>query len=106
MHDELFLSVTWLPACPCLTILSPLTIAAEAELRLQREGQRVPNLAHPAVPIGGEELATVLNMVGEQRRFDGFEARDHVAVAESLDLVDFEAAAEVRRLVLILFPKK
>ena len=67
----------------------------QAELSLQREGQRIPNLTHPAVPIGGEELATILAMVGEQRRFEGFEPRDHVAVAESLDLVDFEAAAEV-----------
>ena len=56
----------------------------------------MPNLTHPAVPIGGEDLATVLSLVGEQRRFEGFEPRDHVTVAESLDLVDFEAAAEVR----------
>jgi len=68
----------------------------QTELSLQREGQRVPNLTHPAVPIGGEDLATVLSLVGEQRRFEGFEPRDHVTVAESLDLVDFEAAAEVR----------
>lgn len=65
------------------------------ELELQREGQRIPNTSHPNVPIGGEEVATVLKLVGEQRKFD-FEVRDHVTVAEALDLVDFETAAEVR----------
>ena len=38
----------------------------------------------------------MLSLVGEQRRFEGFEALDHVTIAEALDLVDFEAAAEVR----------
>lgn len=66
-----------------------------AEIALQREGQRIPNLTHPSVPIGGEDLATVLNVVGSQRLFEGFEAMDHVTVAEALDLVDFEAAGEV-----------
>lgn len=67
----------------------------QAETALQREGQRIPNLTHPSVPIGGEELAAVLKVVGQQRQFEGFEAKDHVTVAEALDLVDFEAAGEV-----------
>ena len=44
-----------------------------AETALQREGQRIPNLTHPLVPIGGEDLAKVINVVGQQRRFEGFE---------------------------------
>ncbi|KAG1676949.1 hypothetical protein FOA52_014825 [Chlamydomonas sp. UWO 241] len=67
---------------------------AAVELSLQREGQRVPNLSHPDVPVGGEELATLMAEVGSQRAFN-FEIRDHVAIAEALDLVDFNTAAEV-----------
>src|SRR5262249_34387305 len=36
----------------------------------------------------------VLRKVGEPRKFD-FTARDHVAIAEALDLVDFEAGSSV-----------
>ncbi|KAG2494096.1 hypothetical protein HYH03_007735 [Edaphochlamys debaryana] len=64
------------------------------ESALQREGQRVPNLTHPAVPLGGEEHAAVLKEVGSQRQFP-FPVKDHVALAEALDMVDFESAAEV-----------
>lgn len=34
------------------------------EAELQQEGQRLPNLTHPDVPVGGEENAAVLKMVG------------------------------------------
>jgi len=64
------------------------------ESQLQLEGQRVPNLSHPDVPVGGEENATLLKEVGKQRDF-GFQPKDHVAVGEALDLIDFETAAEV-----------
>ena len=42
--------------------------AVEVELeslqnRLQTEGQRLPNLTHPAVPEGDEDSATVLKTV-------------------------------------------
>lgn len=73
---------------------------AALEAELQSEGQRLPNLTHPAVPIGGEELATVLRMVGAQREFD-FAFKNHVEVAEALDLVDFDAASDVRRCLFL-----
>ena len=34
---------------------------------VQVEAQKLPNLSHPSSPIGGEEEATVLDVVGEQR---------------------------------------
>lgn len=34
---------------------------------LQLEGQRLPNLSHPASPVGGEADAKELEVVGEQR---------------------------------------
>lgn len=40
------------------------------------------------------QLATLRKEVGSKREFD-FEFRNHVEVAESLDLVDFESAAVV-----------
>jgi seryl-tRNA synthetase len=52
----------------------------------------VPNMTHPAAPIGAENK--VLRRWGEPRRFD-FTPKDHVALAEALDLVDFEAGARV-----------
>jgi hypothetical protein len=64
------------------------------EAALQVEGQRLPNLTHPDVPIGGEEHAAVLKTVGAQREF-AFAPKDHVTLGEALGLLDFETAAEV-----------
>eukprot|EP00898_Chlorokybus_atmophyticus_P007715 jgi/Chlat1/7945/Chrsp68S07370 len=61
---------------------------------LQREAQRLPNLTHPDAPLGGEEVAVVRSLVGSQRDF-GFKPKDHVALGEALNLIDFESAAAV-----------
>lgn len=68
-----------------------LTAAEEA---LQREGKRLPNLAHPEAPLGGEESARVVREIGSPSEFC-FEPKDHVAIASGLDLIDFDAAASV-----------
>lgn len=52
----------------------------------------IPNLTHPAAPVGMENQ--VLRRWGEPHRFD-FQPKDHVALAEALDLADFEAGAAV-----------
>src|SRR5262249_16700347 len=52
----------------------------------------IPNLTHPDAPVGNENK--VLRRVGEPRKFD-FPAKDHIALAETLDLVDFEAGSRV-----------
>lgn len=54
----------------------------------------LPNFVHPDVPDGGEDDARELRRVGELRRFD-FPARDHLAIAEGLQGVDFEGGAKV-----------
>ncbi len=54
----------------------------------------IPNYLHPDVPEGGEENFRVLSTWGEIPSFD-FEPLDHLALCESLDLVDFERAAAV-----------
>ncbi|KAL0025985.1 hypothetical protein WJX77_010596 [Trebouxia sp. C0004] len=61
---------------------------------LQREGQLLPNLAHPSVPVGGEEAAIEVASVGEQRTFD-FDIRDHLQLGHDLDCIDFDTAADV-----------
>jgi seryl-tRNA synthetase len=56
---------------------------------------RVPNMSHPAVPVGRDDASNrELRVCGEVPRFD-FAPRDHVALAEMHDLVDFESAAKV-----------
>jgi seryl-tRNA synthetase len=52
----------------------------------------IPNMSHPEAPVGNENK--VLHKWGEPPKFD-FPPKDHVALAERLDLVDFEAGSKV-----------
>ncbi len=54
----------------------------------------IPNMTHPAAPVGGEEANTVVAQFGEPKAFD-FQAKDHVELCEALDLADFEAGTRV-----------
>ena len=66
-------------------------------LESQLDGQlrALPNLTHPDVPVGNtDDDHKVLRHVGEPKQFD-FVPQDHVALAEKLGLVDFEAGAKV-----------
>jgi seryl-tRNA synthetase len=55
----------------------------------------IPNMTHPRAPVGTTaEDNKVIRQYGEARQFD-FPAKDHVALAEGLQLVDFEAGASV-----------
>jgi seryl-tRNA synthetase len=55
----------------------------------------IPNMTHPDAPVGTtSEYNKVIRQWGEPRAFD-FPVKDHVALAEALDLVDFEAGASV-----------
>lgn len=56
--------------------------------------RRIPNMTHPDVPVGGEEDAREIERIGEVPSFD-FEIRDHLALGEMHDLIDFESAASV-----------
>lgn len=90
---------------------------------LQQEAQRIPNMTHPEVPVGGEDCSALRKMVfslegtlsqmnplpstsfftdffllflqiGSPREF-GFPIKDHVQLGKDLDLIEFDAAAEV-----------
>ncbi|MEM7409506.1 MAG: serine--tRNA ligase [Myxococcota bacterium] len=74
---------------------------AAIEVRLTEAGatrdealRGLPNFVHPDSPVGGEEDFTTLRTVGQPTRFD-FEARDHLALGQALDLFDFESGAKV-----------
>src|SRR5262245_41963414 len=65
----------------------------EAELR--NVLLTIPNMSHPAAPVGTTaEDNKVIRQWGDPRKFD-FVPKDHVALAEALDLVDFEAGSKV-----------
>ena len=55
----------------------------------------IPNMTHPDAPVSIDPAGNkVITTWGQPRKFD-FKALDHVALAEALDLVDFEAGASV-----------
>src|SRR5215813_915173 len=55
----------------------------------------IPNMSHPDAPVGTTaEDNKVIERWGEPTKFD-FPPKDHVALGEALDLVDFEAGASV-----------
>ena len=70
------------------------TRRGEAQQALAEAMEDLPNFIHPDTPVGGEEDFTLLRSWGEIPQYD-FEPRDHLAIADELDLVDFERAALV-----------
>ena len=67
----------------------------EAELNqkdaaLEEAARQIPNMAHPAVPIGKVDTENLeVKRVGTPRSF-AFKPKDHVQLGESLDILDFE----------------
>jgi seryl-tRNA synthetase len=68
-----------------------------AEKALEDEASKLPNMSHQNVPIGSEENAALLSVVGQKRDFaaEGMEVTGHLDTAIALDMVDFENAARV-----------
>ncbi|CAO3635451.1 unnamed protein product [Mucor fragilis] len=64
------------------------------ENELTAQALQIPNDTHPETPVGPEENAKILKIVGEPRQ-GGKDIKDHVAIAEKLDMIDFEQAALV-----------
>jgi len=68
---------------------------ADVEQRLRTEQAKIPNLTHPDAPVGADEAANrELRRWGEPTEFD-FQPKDHVALGEALDLLDFDSATKV-----------
>jgi seryl-tRNA synthetase len=67
----------------------------QVEIDLRAALAVIPNMTHPEAPVGASDHDNrVLRTWGEPRKFD-FPPSDHVALAESLDLADFEAGSSV-----------
>jgi len=76
-------------------------IAEQEEATKQIEAQltellrQIPNMTHPASPIGPtEDDNRELRKVGEPRQFD-FTPKDHVELGKALDIIDFEKGTKV-----------
>jgi seryl-tRNA synthetase len=65
----------------------------EAKLKNEEKYQElmylVPNIPSSDSPVGGEEANEVVSSWGEETKFD-FEPKDHVTLAQELDLIDFD----------------
>jgi seryl-tRNA synthetase len=70
------------------------TAAAEAQTALDEVLWKIENVVIEGVPTGGEDDYVVLREVGTKPAFD-FEARDHVALGELLDVIDIERGAKI-----------
>lgn len=70
------------------------TQCSEAQQTLADAMEGLPNFIHPDTPEGGEEDFKVLRSWGKIPEYD-FEPRDHLAISDTLDLIDFERAALV-----------
>jgi seryl-tRNA synthetase len=64
------------------------------EVEFETALRQLPNFLHPATPVGDEDDWQLVSTSGQPRSFD-FEAKDHLTLANDLDLVDFENAARV-----------
>ena len=62
----------------------------------------MPNLAHDSVPVGGADKNKIVRTWGEPKRHD-FTPKDHVEIAEGLDIVDFKRATKISGSNFILF---
>ena len=75
-------------------VKAALEIANSAEARLNELMWKIENVVLEEVPAGGEENFKVLKEVGARASFD-FEPKDHVALGESLDIIDIERGVKV-----------
>jgi seryl-tRNA synthetase len=68
--------------------------AGEAQVALDKLIWQIENVVIAGVPEGGEDDYVVLKEVGTKPNFD-FEPKDHVALGESLDMIDIERGAKI-----------
>ncbi len=69
--------------------------AAALEASLDEEARKIPNMAHPAAPVGKEDKDNLeVKRVGEPTKF-AFEPKDHVQLGQDLDIIDFDTATRV-----------
>lgn len=71
------------------------TKVKETEEQLEEAARQIPNMVHPKAPIGKLDTENLeVKVSGTPRKFD-FEPKDHVQIAETLDILDFDRATKV-----------
>ena len=67
----------------------------ETEAKLEEAARKIPNMAHPQAPIGKLDTENLeVKKVGTPHVFS-FPPKDHVALGEALDIIDFERGTKV-----------
>jgi seryl-tRNA synthetase len=67
----------------------------ETEEKLEEAARQIPNMVHPKAPIGKLDTENLeVKVSGTLRKFD-FEPKDHVQIAETLDILDFDRGTKV-----------
>ncbi|MBQ9495705.1 MAG: serine--tRNA ligase [Treponema sp.] len=68
---------------------------SQTESALEEAARKIPNMAHPKAPIGKVDSENLeVKKVGNVRSFS-FKPKDHVALGEALDIIDFERGTKV-----------
>lgn len=62
----------------------------------------IPNIPHNSVPPGGEKESKILKETGRLKKFK-FKPKDHIQLAESLDIIDFKRATKITGSNFVLF---
>lgn len=68
----------------------------QLETQIHELQVHIPNLTHPAAPVGADDTSNTQISLGKTPipKFD-FKAKDHLELGKALDLIDFEAGARV-----------
>ena len=67
---------------------------ADVEAKIKAELEVLPNMPDDDLLAGGKENNTPVSRFGEERDF-GFPIKDHVELAQSLGLIDYDRAAKI-----------
>lgn len=74
-----------------------LTVATQANEDFENMVRKINNIVLPEVPAGGEDDYEVIKQVGVKRDFiaEGITIKDHIDVAEGLDILDMKRGTKV-----------
>ncbi|KAI7906393.1 uncharacterized protein BX663DRAFT_496264 [Cokeromyces recurvatus] len=66
---------------------------SQIENQLLTQGLQIPNETHPDSPIGSEENARIMKIIGSPRNEDQYRLKDHLDIAAELNILDLKQAA-------------
>ena len=68
--------------------------AKEWEEKISAIVMMIPNIPHLSVPVGSPQKNKEVRTWGASKKFD-FKPRNHIEIAEALDIIDFKRAAKI-----------